>query len=210
MRSLAERRATFGSRGLAPAPATVATTAASAAAAGTLSKGDGRRHPAPLRLAAAHGARVPCAACAAAAVHASGPRRASPELMGVHVERLGRRLVCVGTRPAVHGGGGGGGAGRGAGRRCLVGGLVGGGAGLGPVLVAIGEEVRRTAPHALAQPHIDLAPPPAAPSRPATPRLASAGGARRRLQWLEELQHMAEQLQVCHGAVHARDVPLEA
>eukprot|EP00964_Phaeocystis_antarctica_P107436 scaffold72150_cov47-Phaeocystis_antarctica.AAC.1 len=114
MRSLAER-------GLAPTPATVAITAASAAAAGTLSKGDGRRHPAPLRLAAAHGARVPCAACAAAAVHASGPRRASPELMCVHVERLRRRLVCVGTRPAVHGGGGGGGAGGGAGRRCLMG-----------------------------------------------------------------------------------------
>ena len=69
--------------------------------------------------------------------------------------------------------------------------LVGGGAGLGPVLVAVGEEVRRTAPHALAQPQIDLIPPPPAPSRP-TPRLASAGGARRRLERLEEFEYMAE------------------
>ena len=44
--------------------------------------------------------------------------------------------------------------------------LVGGGADLGPVLVAVGEEVRRTAPHALAQPQIDLVTPPPAPSRP--------------------------------------------
>ena len=91
-----------------------------------------------------------------------------------------------------------------------MGGLVGGGAGLGPVLVAIGEEVRRTAPHALAQPHVDLAPPTPAPSRPTPPRLASAGGARGRLERLEELEHMAEQLQVRHRAVHTRHVPLEA
>ena len=208
MRSPAERRAAFGNRGLTPTPAAVAA-AATAAAAGTLSKGDGGWHPAPLPLAAAHGARVPCAACAAAAVHASGPRRAGPQLMCMHVERLRRRLVCVGTRLAAHGGGGGAGARRGARRGCLVGCLVGGGVGLGPVLVAVGEEVRRTAPHALAQPHIDLAPPTPAPSRPTPPRLASAG-ARGRLERLEELEHMAEQLQVRHRAVHTRHVPLEA
>jgi hypothetical protein len=96
-----------------------------------------------------------------------------------------------------------------------VGCLVGGNAGLGPVLVAVGEEVRRSAPHTLAQPHVDLAappsaPPPSAPLPPTPTHLASAGGARGRIERLEDFEHMAQQLQVRHGAVHSRHVPLEA
>ena len=70
--------------------------------------------PSAAALAAADGARVPCAACAAAAVTPAAFAK-WPQLSCMRVERL-RRQGVRGTCLAARGGGGSGGARSGAGR----------------------------------------------------------------------------------------------